>query len=122
MNFVCKGTWFLRHFSLKYVSLTEIQCPFLPVPECGEVEVASHGVGGLATYTCNEGCRLSNPNITTRVCESSGKWSTLVPECEGEHCGNLRLQMILCEKYKMELFLWPEKYFPTISSCDMSST
>lgn len=75
----------MRHRSQRNVSPLEIECPFLPIPECGEVEVASHSVGGTATYTCNEGCWFSNPNITTRVCESSGEWSEFVPECEGEN-------------------------------------
>ena len=52
-------------------------CPTLSSPENGQVMVNTHTVGGVATYTCNNGYTLTGASM--RMCEEDsgviGQWS-----------------------------------------------
>ena len=59
-------------------------CPELPDPSNGAVMVSGLTVGSTASYTCDDGFKLSE-NIL-RMCETGGVWSGSEPLCEpGKH-------------------------------------
>ena len=58
-------------------------CPTLSSPENGQVMVNTHTVGGVATYTCNNGYTLTG--VSMRMCEEdsgvNGQWTLQPPTC-----------------------------------------
>ena len=61
-----------------------VMCPELPDPPNGAVMVSGLSVGSTASYTCDDGFKLSE-NIL-RMCETGGVWSGSEPLCElGKH-------------------------------------
>ena len=71
-------TWQYNVLSEQNFFLTEIDCEALRDPANGQVLTT---VGGIATYSCSKGFRLSASS--TRACSLSGNWSGLVPICNG---------------------------------------
>ena len=55
-------------------------CPELPDPSNGTVEVSGLTVGSTASYTCDDGFKLSENML--RMCETGGVWSGSEPLCE----------------------------------------
>ena len=57
-------------------------CPTLSNPENGQVIVSTHTVGGVATYTCDNGYNLKGTNM--RMCiqnGAAGQWTPEEPTC-----------------------------------------
>lgn len=42
------------------------------------------GVADTATYSCNYGYKLSDPNHDTRICQTTGEWSGTEFTCQCE--------------------------------------
>ena len=66
---------------MPYLCVVGGGCGELSNPDNGRVEVSSNKVGGVATYSCNDGYRLVGDD--TRVCKDSGSWDGTMPSCEG---------------------------------------
>ena len=77
------------------LNLDALTCDELSLPDNGEISVApglnslSHGLGSVATYSCDPGYALVGQ--TTRTCEdtnggtvTTGTWSGTPPYCQGE--------------------------------------
>ena len=61
---------------------TVIMCPQHIIPDNGQVTITTYVVGGVATYTCNNGYTLNGTN--TRRCEQNGvigQWTLQPPTC-----------------------------------------
>ena len=56
-----------------------IDCGDLSNPINGQVVLQLTTKGGMATYSCNNGYRLSGS--PTRTCGSDGAWIGVVPTC-----------------------------------------
>ncbi|XP_064624477.1 CUB and sushi domain-containing protein 3-like [Lineus longissimus] len=64
----------------------EILCPPPPVPAYGTMSLTNgYRVNSNATYTCNDGFKLSGG--IHRRCLKSGLWSGKTPSCQEIHCG-----------------------------------
>ncbi|XP_064400356.1 sushi, von Willebrand factor type A, EGF and pentraxin domain-containing protein 1-like [Halichondria panicea] len=61
-------------------------CPVPIIPSNGQVSVNSYLIGGIATYSCNIGYRLSGS--FSRTCLRGCKWSGSDPSCQliAENC------------------------------------
>ena len=84
-----------KHLAIHEISPTvALSCDELSPPEHGEISVApgpnslSHGLGSVATYSCDPGYALVGQ--TTRTCEdtnggtvATGTWSNSPPSCQG---------------------------------------
>ncbi len=69
-----------------YISFTALECPALsPIPNgaitYGPDMIPDFDVDTVATHSCNPGFRLDGSD--TRVCLDIGRWSGLIPVCEG---------------------------------------
>ncbi|XP_071491471.1 protein mesh-like [Diadema antillarum] len=57
-----------------------VTCPTLDPPENGAVLVSRYSVGGLATFSCDQGYELSH--VVILACQADGSWSGGdVPQC-----------------------------------------
>ena len=59
-----------------------VLCPLLSNPVNGKV-VLTNGreVGSIASYICDEGFRLRDTDVISRVCESNEMWTNTEPQC-----------------------------------------
>ena len=57
-------------------------CPTLENPANGWVMYSTVSIGGVATYFCSDGYRLSDQALSQRTCEMNGMWSGNQPECQ----------------------------------------
>ncbi len=69
---------YLRHVCLM---LTSGVCPTMSPPVNGDVSVSTYNVEGVATFTCDDGYKLSGSSRCT--CLASGSWSEEAPDCIG---------------------------------------
>lgn len=58
------------------------ECPFIPEPPCGSVEVPCLDVGCVTTFSCDAGCVLSS-DVDHSECQPNEKWDPPPPTCEG---------------------------------------
>lgn len=58
-----------------------VLCEELSDPLNGRVEPSGRTPDSTATYSCNEGLELVGPSV--RVCEDTGLWTGVEPECIG---------------------------------------
>ena len=57
-------------------------CPTLSDPTNGQVNVSTHTVGSVATYTCNKGYILTGAEISMCVqYGTTGQWTPEEPTC-----------------------------------------
>ena len=84
-----------------FTHLGPLTCEVPSPPDNGEITVApgsnslSHGLGSVATYSCDPGYALVGQ--TTRTCEdtnggtvTTGTWSGTPPHCQGTQCNSYR--------------------------------
>ena len=78
--------------TMSIVYIGALTCEELSPPDNGEINLApgpnslSHGLGSVATYSCDPGYALVGQ--TTRTCEdtlnvTAGMWSGLLVHCQG---------------------------------------
>ena len=60
-------------------------CGALPVPANGSKEVSRSNVGGVASFTCDEGYTLQGERKL--VCQVNGQWNGEVPTCAADLSG-----------------------------------
>ena len=96
--------WLQKHSANLFLLITvttlyieSLTCEELSPPDNGEISLAlgpnslSHGLGSVATYSCDPGYTLVGE--TTRTCEdtnggtvTTGTWSGTPPHCQGISC------------------------------------
>ncbi|XP_064400490.1 sushi, von Willebrand factor type A, EGF and pentraxin domain-containing protein 1-like isoform X2 [Halichondria panicea] len=66
--------------------ISRLTCPVLIIPSNGQVSVSSYFIGGIATYSCKTGYRLSGSS--SRTCLRGCYWSGSDPSCQliAENC------------------------------------
>ena len=63
-----------------------IDCGSLNEPKNGFLLLSGTAEGDTATYSCKPGFVLTPGGGNTRICNHSGKWTGLVPECRSNSC------------------------------------
>ncbi|XP_064400499.1 E-selectin-like isoform X3 [Halichondria panicea] len=78
------GSWSGSNPSCQLIS--RLTCPVLIIPSNGQVSVSSYFIGGIATYSCKTGYRLSGSS--SRTCLRGCYWSGSDPSCQliAENC------------------------------------
>lgn len=64
-----------------------VDCGPLPPPKNGQVSLTSTTLFSVATYECERGFGLVG--VSSRVCQSDGKWSEKEPICERKSISQL---------------------------------
>ncbi|XP_038073405.1 sushi domain-containing protein 2-like [Patiria miniata] len=87
---VCQenGTW-----SWEVPTCVPVTCDALMEPANGHMEASSNSVGGVASFTCDDGYTLHNSQglqgDSEIVCQDNGTWSREVPSCLPRSNGGL---------------------------------
>lgn len=76
--------FFIKFFNFKFGSslFPIVDCGHLHDPANGVISITTIGVGGIATYSCNE--RHILVGVDTRMCQEDGIWSDKAPTCESK--------------------------------------
>ena len=80
-----------------------VDCGPLRNPTYGTVSFRLIGLQHVATYSCNEGFRLT-AGEKQRVCQTSGVWSGTEPQCTGK--GFMRVKVSMYDKYRPQIVQW----------------
>ena len=82
------GTWSGSEPTCANASTCEVMdCSPLTDPTNGQIDTPSITFGSVATYSCDNGYRLSGQSMT--ICQADGTWSGSTPTCEIVDCGQL---------------------------------
>lgn len=85
MRHQCVNVWWEYMYQYMYVHVVPFiakLCPDPTVPSHGRINITAPSVGGVATYSCEEGYRLMG--TATRTCLTSAQWSGSPPSCIGK--------------------------------------